>query len=251
MFQGLLLRHPDSSENESLTPCVWLRPSQIKIKYPTIQPLPDAQITIDVLRSSHLRTPSHLSAETIINLAENQVPHQVFVNLAKENLDAIVDSLLDWDGPDAMFKLWHSVARAGGVVAARMAREAAGEARMRGYFVKDVEDEDEDDLDGSIDSPQSAAWWADETSGCPSSLEETVLTLLDAGFTPQECPLLAEKLKAVIKTQVDNYVQRYRLCVPMSCIAWIVPGNQISMVQAAFDMINGECYRSLWNFSSR
>ncbi|KIJ21861.1 hypothetical protein PAXINDRAFT_95343 [Paxillus involutus ATCC 200175] len=221
--KGLLLRHPDSSENESLTPCVWLRPSQIKIKYPTIQPLPDAQITIDVLRSSHLRTPSHLSAETIINLAENQVPHQVFVNLAKENLDAIVDSLLDWDGPDAMFKLWHSVARAGGVVAARMAREAAGEARMRGYFVKDVEDEDEDDLDGSIDSPQSAAWWADETSGCPSSLEETVLTLLDAGFTPQECPLLAEKLKAVIKTQVDNYVQRYRLCVPMSCIAWIVP----------------------------
>ncbi|KAF9229158.1 hypothetical protein BS17DRAFT_742893 [Gyrodon lividus] len=221
--KGLLLRHPDSLENGSTIPCVWLRPSQIKIKYPMDQPYPDAHMTIDVLRSSHLRTPSHLSAETIINLAENQVPHQVFVNLTKANLDAIVDSLLDWDGPHAMFKLWHSVARAGGVVSARIAREAAGEARMRGFLGRDVEQDDEDDLDGCIDSPQSAAWWADETSGCPSSLEETILTLLDAGFTPQECPLLAEKLKAVIKSQVDNYVQRYRLCVPMSCIAWIVP----------------------------
>ncbi|KAF9244585.1 RNA dependent RNA polymerase-domain-containing protein [Melanogaster broomeanus] len=221
--KGLLLRHPDSSENESLTPCIWLRPSQVKIKYPVDQPLSDAHITIDVLRSSHLRTPTHLSAETIVNLAENQVPHQVFVNLVKENLNTIVDSLLDWNGPDSMFKLWNSVARAGGVITARMAREAAGEARMRGYFVKDVEEEEDDDLDGSVNSPQSAAWWGDETSGCPSSLEETVLTLLDAGFTPQQCPLLAEKLKSVIKTQVDNYVQRYRLGVLMSCIAWIVP----------------------------
>ncbi|KIJ68575.1 hypothetical protein HYDPIDRAFT_106781 [Hydnomerulius pinastri MD-312] len=220
--KGLLLLHPDFVENESITPCVWLRPSQIKIKYSMDQPLPVSQVTLDVLRSSHLRTPSRLAAETIVNLAENGVPHWVFIDLMKENLDAIVDSLLDWEGSDAMFRLWHAVARAGGVIATRMARETAGEARMRGYFVKDIEEEDEDDLDGQ-DDPQSSAWWGDETSGCPSSLEETILVLLDAGFTPQGCPLLAEKLKSVIKTQVEKYVHRYRLEVSMSCIAWIVP----------------------------
>jgi RNA-dependent RNA polymerase len=173
-----------------------------------------------------MRSPSHLSAETIVNLAENGVPHQVFIDLMKEGLDAIVDSLLDWDGPDAMFRLWHTVARSGAVVAARLAREAGGEARARGFFVKDndIEDDDEDDLDAAIGSPRSIAWWGDEVSGCPSSLEETVMVMLDAGFTPRDCPVLADKLRNILKISVDNYVHRFRIEVPMSCIAWIVPG---------------------------
>lgn len=210
--------------NESDTPCVWLRPSQIKIKYPDSGVrLPKGQVIIDVLRSSHVRSPSRLAAETIVNLAENGVPFDVFTNLMREDLDNMVDRFLEWEGPDAKFKLWHNVARGGGVVAARMAREAGGEARMRGFSEKD-EDEDEDDLDGFQDSPQSAAWWADEISGCPSSISEIILTMLDAGFTPQECPFLAEKLKHFIRSLVKAYLKHPRLEVSMSCIAWIVPG---------------------------
>lgn len=211
--------------NESDTPCVWLRPSQIKIKYLDGESyLPKGRPIIDVLRSSHVRSPSRLAAETMVNLAENGVPFDAFINLMKENLDDMVDKLLDWEGPDAKFKLWHNIARGGGVVAARMAREALGEARMRGFAERDEED-DEDDLDGFQDSPQSAAWWADEISGCPSSISEIILTLLDAGFTPQECPFLAEKLKHLVRNLVKAYIKHPRLEVSMSCTAWIVPGT--------------------------
>lgn len=172
-----------------------------------------------------MRSPSRLAPETIVNFAENGVPHQLFIDLMKEGLDAIVDTLLDWDGPDAMFRLWHNVARTGAVIAARLAREAGGEARSRGFTVKDEEDsDDEDDLDAASDGPRSIPWWGDEVSGCPSSLEETVMVMLDAGFTPRDCQVLADKLRNILKTSVNNYVKRYRIGVPMSCTAWIVPG---------------------------
>ncbi|KAG1757697.1 RNA dependent RNA polymerase-domain-containing protein [Suillus lakei] len=223
--KGLLLLHPDPSENCSDVPRVWLRESQIKVKYPQTQKLSHGHLTIDVLRSSHMRSPSRLAAETIVNFAENGVPHSVFIDLMKEGLDAIVNSLLDWDGPDAMYRLWHSVARAGAVIGSRLAREAGGEAQSRGFAVKDdeIEDDDEDDLNAVIESPRSVAWWGDEVSGCPSSLEETVMVMLDSGFTPRDCPVLADKLRHVLKMMVDKFVQRYKIEVPMSCVGWIVP----------------------------
>ncbi|KAG2056931.1 hypothetical protein BDR06DRAFT_980975 [Suillus hirtellus] len=223
--KGLLILHPDSAENCSDVPRVWLRESQIKVKYPETRKLSSGHLTIDVLRSSHMRSPSRLAAETIVNFAENGVPHSVFIDLMKEGLDAIVDGLLDWDGPDAMYRLWQSVARAGAVVGSRLAREAGGEARSRGFAIKDddIEDDDEDDLNAVIEIPRSIAWWGDEVSGCPSSLEETVMVMLDSGFTPRDCPVLAEKLRNVLKTMVDHFVQRYRIEVPMSCVGWIVP----------------------------
>ncbi|KAG1767262.1 RNA dependent RNA polymerase-domain-containing protein [Suillus occidentalis] len=207
--KGLLLLHPDHSENCSDVPRVWLRESQIKVKYPQTQKLSPSQLTIDVLRSSHMRSPSRLAAETIVNFAENGVPHSVFIDLMKEGLDTIVNSLLDWDGPDAMYRLWHSVARAGSVVGSRLAREAGGEARSRGFAVKDddIEDDDEDDPE----------------CGHRNSSLKTVMVMLDSGFTPRDCPVLADKLRHVLKTMVDNFVQRYKIEVPMSCIGWIVP----------------------------
>ncbi|KAG6336122.1 hypothetical protein ID866_2960 [Astraeus odoratus] len=222
-FQGLLIIHPDPSTSMSDIPGVWLRPSQIKIHYHSGFTLPKGQVTIDVLRSSHIRYPSSLAAEILVNLAENGVPHDIFIDLMKENVDGMIDKFLGWEGPDAMFRLWYNVAAAGGVVAARKAREMGGEARMRGFSEKDEEDEDEDDLDNFQDSPQSTAWWADEISGCPSSMAETILVLLDAGFTPQECPFLAEKLKNFIRSSVKAFLKHPKLEVPMSCSAWIVP----------------------------
>src|SRR5437660_530539 len=55
--QGLLIQHP---ENDSAVPCVWLRPSQMKINYHPDASPSKAQVTLDVLRSSHLHTPSRL-----------------------------------------------------------------------------------------------------------------------------------------------------------------------------------------------
>ncbi|KAH7912600.1 RNA dependent RNA polymerase-domain-containing protein [Hygrophoropsis aurantiaca] len=221
--KGLLLLHPEAAANDCDISQVWLRDSQIKVKFPADATMSAGHLTIDVLRASHLSTPSRLSAETIINLAENGVPHDSFVDLVKRDLDTIVDELLDWDGSDAMYKLWSSVARSGHVFPARLAREAGGEARAKGFRVKDAEDDVDDDLGDDLGHPHSTAWWGDEISGCPSSLEETVMAFLDAGFSPQSCPVLADKIRHIIRTSAENYVQRHRLQVPMSLVAWIVP----------------------------
>ncbi|KAH7928507.1 hypothetical protein BV22DRAFT_1082792 [Leucogyrophana mollusca] len=241
--KGLLLLHPNANENESDTPRIWLRDSQVKVKYQPDIPPSAGRLVIDVLRAAHLRTPSRLSAETIVNLAENGVPHEVFIDLVKRGLDTIVDGLLDWDGPDAMYRLWRSVARSGHVFAARQAREAGGEARAKGFSVKDAEDDDdeEEEIEDDPDTPRSAAWWGDEVSGCPSSLEETVMVFLDAGFGPRTNPVLADKIRNIIRTSAENYVQRYRLEVPMSLIAWIVPDPTGSLAPNEVHIISKEC----------
>ncbi|KAG1795927.1 RNA dependent RNA polymerase-domain-containing protein [Suillus plorans] len=49
------------------------------------------------------------------------------------------------------------------------------------------------------------------------------MVMLDSGFTPRDCPVLAEKLRNVLKTMVNDFVQRHKIEVPMSCVGWIVP----------------------------
>jgi RNA-dependent RNA polymerase len=80
-------------------------------------------------------------------------------------------------------------------------------------------------LTEKIESKGSRAWWADQISGQPSTLHETVMSLLDSGFTPMNCYILLEKLKQVVLDTVKKYMHRSRLEVPMSCTAWIIPGE--------------------------
>jgi hypothetical protein len=187
---------------------------------------------MDILRTSYMKSPARISPETIINLAENGVPHRVFVDLMKANVANIIAGLTTWEGPDAMYELWLNVERAGAVCFARRAREAAGESRVRGFGDRqiDEDDDDEDEDEEKIDSfdkaldQHSSAWWADHISGCPSSLEETVMVLLDSGFTPQECPILREKLKQVVTTKVKSRTQNYRYDIELSTTAFVIPG---------------------------
>ena len=208
-----------------------LRPSQIKINYDPSKPPDPAMCVIDVVKTSHLRSPTRISSEVIINLAENGVPHGIFVELLRNGLQEQVEGLTTWDGPEAMFDLWCAVSRAGGVMSARLAREASGEARARGFMSYEADEDYQFDVDGAIEDldasrQRSTAWWGDEISGCPSSLEETVMYLLDSGFTPMNCAILRDKLGAVIKRIINNFVLRYKLEVPKSCSAWIIPGME-------------------------
>src|SRR6266545_6560961 len=107
---------------------VWFRPSQRKIKYANIPDPDPAKLTFDILRLSHLRTPAQLSTEVIINLAENCVPPDIFVRLLVDSIRTTIKGLTTWESPDAMFKLWVNVERAGGVLAAQRAQETISEA---------------------------------------------------------------------------------------------------------------------------
>ena len=209
-----------------------LTPSQKKIAYPSgVTPDP-AHCIIDVLRSSHAKSPCRLSVETIINLSENGVPKTAFLDLLRQGIKEMIEPLLEWEGPDAMRNLWCSMRRYGGVMSARRAREDAGRARVKGYSEYESEEIELEDEDGftildTTDQQKSSAWWGDEISGCPSSLEETVMCLIDSGFTPQNCPVLRSKLEKVVKGYVKNYIKTYRIDVPMSASAYIIPGKCI------------------------
>ena len=118
-------------------PKAWLRPSQLKISYPTYKPLDDAMLVVDVLRRSHMKVPATLSAETIVCLAENGVPASAFKNLMYEGLDELVQSLTNWEGNDAMQRLFFNVAKVGAVFSQRRAREHVGEGRVKGFAYRE------------------------------------------------------------------------------------------------------------------
>ena len=167
---------------------------------------------MDVLRSSHLHSPACLSAETIINLAENGVHRDVFINLLKSDMRERIDRLTTYDDNDrkSLLRLWTAVGRKGGVLTARLAREMNGKARSSGYVFEDrmLESQDSNGLDGLDDLDElasetvdrSSPWWWDPMSGQPSSLEETVMYLLDSGFCPGQCNILRAKLREVAES---------------------------------------------------
>ncbi|OSD08147.1 hypothetical protein PYCCODRAFT_1430316 [Trametes coccinea BRFM310] len=238
--KGLALVRHDLPPEEEEHPTLWLRPSQIKIKY-TARPVEErlllddadpAWSTLDVVRSSRMNTPVRLSVETITNLAENGVPHAAFQELFTLDLEERIGPLLDFTIPEQprdMQALWHAIARTGSVMLSRVAREAVGIARAAGYVMEDdlddLDDEDEDGLN-SLDkalNDSSSAWWEDPISGLPSRLDETALTLLDSGFIPSKCPVLKAKLREFIKQTITTFRTKYRFAVPMSCAAFIVP----------------------------
>lgn len=233
-MQGLLLLHPDAARNTLSEPEIYLRDSQRKITYPTLDD--PAHLTIDVLRTSHLTTPARLSYETIINLAENGVPPDVFFDLLQLGVDGVLDGLFSWPrdplpldatSHNTMRTLHKSVNKAGAVTGAKLARLDIAYARAKGYIWDHRQEEGDDDADFSVDDlPRSTAWWPDYTSGQPSSLEETVLVLIEAGFHPLTEWILQEKLKQVINTALNKFsINKPKIPVAESCSAFVVPGE--------------------------
>lgn len=159
--------HPSGRRNEAdEEPKVYLRPSQTKIKYDESMPFDDSMLIVDVLRPPSMQSPARLSTETITNLAENGVPTAVFINLMRQGMEEISKALTSWDEPKALYSLFADVAKLGGVMSARMARELGGESRARGYGERnDDDDQDDDDSEiGSVDvalREASVAWYAD------------------------------------------------------------------------------------------
>lgn len=166
-----------------------------------------------------------VSREIIINLSENGVPPDIFIDLSCQSLKDTISSLLNWDGQDAMPQLWATVSREGHVMAARVARESSWTARARGVLLHDQEGSNEDHkAEDDNSSSHSTAWWGDDISGCPSSLEETVMAFLDTGFHPMSNSILAEKLYIIAKKAIKSSISKSRVTIPMSCSAFIIPG---------------------------
>ncbi|KAJ7608107.1 RNA dependent RNA polymerase-domain-containing protein [Mycena polygramma] len=220
--KGLLVLHPTDSDDK---PRIWLRTSQVKIQHCDDCSDPSFR-TIDLLRSSHTKANCRLPVETIINLSENGVPSSVFVDLLEQTLAGTLEPLTCWEGPMAMERLWCAVAHIGGVISSRLARQDTILARVKGYSERGNEATDISTEEEEIPAQsQSIAWWEDEISGCPSSLEETVMALLDSGFCPKTCNILRYKLRMIIDGYINRYLHSYRLELPpgFSAMAFLVP----------------------------
>jgi len=85
----MLLHHPGKEENLWQFPCIWICPSQTKIKYTLPGITNPAKLCINMLRSSHVHMQVCLSKEAMINLTENRVPHSVFKQLLHESLNKV------------------------------------------------------------------------------------------------------------------------------------------------------------------
>ncbi|KAK7688073.1 hypothetical protein QCA50_008443 [Cerrena zonata] len=244
-MKGLFLLHPDHINSAVGEPTVWVRPSQTKIRYhPEVLVDPDpALFTLDLLRTSHMSSPARLSGETIVNMAENGVHSGVFINLMKEQLWECVEKLIFWasdvnngvtrKSEDVLRLLRANVEKDGSVPRVLLARQNPGTARAYGFVADDLrkdknqelELDDEDDM-GELDKvfpEESMAWWPDPNSGCPSALHETVLTLLDAGFSPSENDYLRNKLREVVRMAITRHTNKFHFDVMHSCTAFIVP----------------------------
>ncbi|TCD71443.1 hypothetical protein EIP91_010149 [Steccherinum ochraceum] len=220
--KGLLLAHPTDAGR---THRVWVRPSQTKIHYPSDARPHPALYTLDILRSSHMSSPARLATEVIINLAENGVPVPLLAGMMQVSIQERLDRLMNWrDTSQSLKVLWDNVSREGNVFSARLGRIHTAAARALGLRYEDPDEEVDDDVDvvdGVVE--QSSAWWGDPISGQPSSLEETVMLLLDSGFSPAHCPVLALKLVEVQRKALKSCTQKVKLEVPHSCTAFIVP----------------------------
>ncbi|CAL1696986.1 unnamed protein product [Somion occarium] len=242
--KGLFLLHPEHTNSAVDEPTVWVRPSQTKIRYHSeVLKTPDPTLfTLDLLRIAHMSSPARLSGETIINMAENGVPFFLFLDLMKIQLEEAVHKLTFWT--DSSFSdvrnlenacrlLRYNVEKDGSVPQVLLTRHNPGTARVQGFVADDAKNKDKldtglddeydiDELEGAWQE-QSTAWWEDPVSGCPSSLHETVLVLLDAGFSPTTCGYLRHKLREVIQMTITRHTNKYHFDVTQSCTAFVVP----------------------------
>ena len=108
---------------------------------------------------------------------------------------------------------------------------ANGEWDKSSELARQLLEEDEDnemiDLESLFDDTLgkgSTAWWRDEISGCPSSLDETVADLLASGFSPLNSPICATKLREVFKNKLRAFRDKLKILIPDSAMAFIVPG---------------------------
>jgi RNA-dependent RNA polymerase len=246
----MLCLHPDPSTDHDTKPRVWIRASQVKIlvllwksltssmslivaQYtPEISALPENRI-IDLVRCSQMRINCRINTQVMINLAENTAKHErgrmvdIFKNLINATFKEIISTFSVVDDKDALLRLCSSIEKSSS--AQRQLRHLARGARARGLIHDHKTEpwvEDEGLSEGEDSAPESAAWWPDPISGLPSTLEETVISLLASGFTPKDTAILRVKLLEIFKSAVRRQARppKFYCTLQESCYGVLIPG---------------------------
>lgn len=57
----------------------------------------------------------------------------------------------------------------------------------------------------------------------PVEPDEQVILLLESGFTPQDCPILHERLGSCLERNLDRYIEKMQIRVPLSTYLYCIP----------------------------
>jgi RNA-dependent RNA polymerase len=182
-----------------------------------------------------------ISAEIIVNLAENGVPIDVFKALVKQAHDEEIELWTGFDRPDYAIRLRSHIMRSSNIVQSRMARSCEGSARAfglrrfdrpseplrAGALIEDDENADENENDDDDDGIRAKVGQSDPFSGQPCSIGEVVIEALDAGFRPHNTPTLYSLMQLLAKLSIQQWAQapKFSLSVPLSCSGLFVPGK--------------------------
>lgn len=224
--KGVWILHPHNHLEKE--PKIWIRPSQLKIKLyksddldvSELQDLHPAHFIFDLVAPSIVTLKTRLNRLTVVNLAHNGVPRDVFVNLMQENLENELKPLTRWDCQYAMPLLSFYADKSSGASSSRLQQFISGAQRALGHSRKREKDESPHDDYGTLVSRALA-------SGRPLSASEEVLHLIRAGFKPTEEPYVFEHLRTVISYILDGTIKTFHIPVPNSADAFIVPGELI------------------------
>ncbi|EJD32918.1 hypothetical protein AURDEDRAFT_177990 [Auricularia subglabra TFB-10046 SS5] len=253
-FKGVFFRHPDEAKYRgSLDPQIWVRDSQVKVHHGAFDgnsgPQPDrAMLVFDIL--SFTRTsPGRLSAQFITNMSFNGVPTEVFERLLQDDMEHLVRSMTTWEGPNALPNLVHVLEVEGGLRNRRLAQLAGGEAKARGFRMRES-DTRSGGSDRSEENGQPVV--AVDTSGLSPIWEERCADLLKASFKPQDTAFLHRTLKEVIRSNLQRKVEGYHVDLPCSAsdpTGTLEPGEvyfrpSVPLLDSQgyqFDVLEGDC----------
>ncbi|KAF8761361.1 RNA-dependent RNA polymerase [Rhizoctonia solani] len=143
-----------------------------------------------------------ISYEMIMSLSENGVREELLVKMLRDTIGEEARSLepsLRPHGSEVLYDSIYTTQRSHGLL-------------------------DFDDEDGEEEGTALAKWDAgpDPFSGQPASAQEQVLGWLQAGFLPTD-KFVMEKLVYLQKKTMEGLVKKYRIVVPHSVRAFIVP----------------------------
>lgn len=156
------------------------------------------------------------------------VTQETFENLFRTSLTDLFARLGEWEGPDALSKLWLAVYDTEHILMSRLRNLAGGSARVLGYssgYREEPPELDASMFDSDTEeelSDSSVSSIADES--LPNSLAESILSFLAAGFSPLTTPPLKSKLESLIKIAIDEHLGRFRVAIPYSLEGFAVPG---------------------------
>ena len=212
---------------------IWIRPSQIKIRYgeasrTALANLSPAHYILDLVSPAIATTSTRLSRLTILNLADNGVTARTLAALMKEGLESELVPLMQWQGPQAMERLWGAVDRVTSTTTSLVQESAAGLQRALG--MSRWSDDKRDNLTEAFGLEVSTANPSRYLpGGKPLFGGEVCMRMLQAGFSPTEEPFLYEELRKVVRNKADKDIKKYHIIVKNSFEASLVAGMKMTV----------------------